>query len=32
MKKILQDYSLDELKVQLEEMAIKMPRMRAEQL
>jgi len=32
MKKILQDYSLDELKVQFESMAIKMPRMRAEQV
>ena len=32
MKKILQDYSLDELKVQFEELGIKMPRMRAEQV
>ncbi|MBQ8468850.1 MAG: 23S rRNA (adenine(2503)-C(2))-methyltransferase RlmN [Clostridia bacterium] len=32
MKKILQDYSLDELKSQLTELGVKMPRMRAEQL
>ena len=32
MKKILQDYSLDELKIQLTDIGIKMPRMRAEQL
>ncbi len=32
MKKILQDYSLQELKEQLTEMGIKMPRCRAEQL
>lgn len=32
MKKILQDYSLGELKVQFEELGVKMPRMRAEQV
>ena len=32
MKKILQDYSLEELKKELEELGIKMPRCRAEQL